>query len=435
MTSLWKQATDAAARTPEARNRYVDFLRAVSILAVISGHWLIAAPWVKDGEIQLSNMLEYQSWTHVLTWVFQVMPVFFLVGGYSNGVSWNAALRDGKGYAHWLNGRLQRLLGPVIPLLVAWILLGVIGSVTHLQPELLKTGSQMALVPTWFLAVYVMAVALVPVTYGAWRRIGMWSFWLLAMAALLDDFLFFGAGLRVVGWVNYGFIWLAVHQLGYAWREGWFTGTRKALSWAVGGLVLLLVLVIVGPYPVSMVSVPGNDVSNTLPPKLPMLLIGIVQSGLLLSIEAPMRRWLTRPIPWTWTVLINGMIMTVFLWHLTASTLLTGVALFAGDVGLTAQPGSGVWWVLRIPWLMLYLVGLAALTLGFSAFERGRAGVAPATAWRQVIGAAFVCGGLAFLALDGIAGNGPLGLRAVVLLPFVGAALANVAPFGRPARR
>jgi len=435
MTSLWKQATDAAARTPEARNRYVDFLRAVSILAVISGHWLIAAPWVKDGEIQLSNMLEYQSWTHVLTWVFQVMPVFFLVGGYSNGVSWNAALRDGKGYAHWLNGRLQRLLGPVIPLLVAWILLGVIGSVTHLQPELLKTGSQMALVPTWFLAVYVMAVALVPVTYGAWRRIGMWSFWLLAMAALLDDFLFFGAGLRVVGWVNYGFIWLAVHQLGYAWREGWFTGTRKALSWAVGGLVLLLVLVIVGPYPVSMVSVPGNDVSNTLPPKLPMLLIGIVQSGLLLSIEAPMRRWLTRPIPWTWTVLINGMIMTVFLWHLTASTLLIGVALFAGDVGLTAQPGSGVWWMLRIPWFMLFLVALAALTLSFGAFERGRAGVAPATAWRQVIGAAFVCGGLAFLALDGIAGNGPLGLRAVVLLPFVGAALANVAPFGRPARR
>jgi hypothetical protein len=435
MTSLWKQAADAAARTPEARNRYVDFLRAASILAVISGHWLIASPWVSNGEVQLSNMLEYQSWTHVLTWVFQVMPVFFLVGGYSNGVSWSAALRDGKGYPHWLNGRLQRLLGPVIPLLFVWILLGVIGSVTQIRPELLKTGSQMALVPTWFLAVYVMAVVLVPLTYDAWRRIGMWSFWLLAIAALLDDFLFFGAGLRVVGWVNYGFIWLAVHQLGYAWRDGWFAGTRKALSWAAGGLVVLLVLVTLGPYPVSMVSVPGNDVSNTLPPKLPMLLIGIVQSGLLLSIEAPMRRWLTRPVPWTWTVLINGMIMTIFLWHLTASTLLIGVALFAGDVGLTAQPGSGVWWLLRVPWLTLYLVGLAALTLSFSAFERGRAGVAPVTAWRQVLGAAFMCGGLAFLALDGIAGNGPLGLRAVVLLPFVGAALANVAPFGRAARR
>jgi hypothetical protein len=263
----------------------------------------------------------------------------------------------------------------------------------------------------------------------------MWSFWLLAMAALTDDLLFFGAGLRAVDWLNYGFIWLAVHQLGYAWRDGWFFGTRKALGWAVGGLVVLLVLVTAGPYPISMVSVPGDDVSNTLPPKLPMLLIGIVQSGLLLSIETPMRRWLTRSIPWTWTVLVNGMIMTIFLWHLTASTLLIGGAVLAGGVGLTALPGSGVWWLLRIPWLAVYVAGLAGLTLSFSMFERGRARVAPVTAWRQVVGAVFMCGGLAFLALDGIAGNGPLGLRAVVLLPFVGAALANVAPFGRAARR
>lgn len=435
MTSLWTQAAGAAARTPDTRNRYVDFLRAVSILAVISGHWLMAAPWVSGSGVRLSNLLEYRSWTHVLTWVFQVMPVFFLVGGYSNGVSWKAAARDGKSYADWLNGRLQRLLGPVMPLLVVWVVLGAAGTVAHVEPALLRAGSQMALVPIWFLAVYTMAVVLVPFSYAAWRRFGMWSFWVLALAAVVDDGLFFGAHLRVLGWLNYGFVWLAVHQLGYAWREGWFAGTRRTLVWAATGLLILVALVTIGPYPVSMVSVPGEDVSNTLPPKLPMLLIGLVQSGLLISIEAPMRRWLERITPWTATVLINGMIMTIFLWHLTASTLLIGGAMVAGDIGLTAAPGSPTWWLLRPIWLALYLVALAGLAMIFGRFERDRPGISPAAPWRQVLGAVFVCGGLAFLALDGVAGSGTLGVRPVVLLPFVGAALASVTPFGRAAVR
>jgi fucose 4-O-acetylase-like acetyltransferase len=115
--SLWSRAAHVAARTPASRNRYVDFLRAVSILMVISGHWLVAAPYVVDGQLTLGSMLEYQRWAQLLTWVFQVMPVFFFVGGYSNGVSWKAAVRDGKSYAEWLDGRLQRLAGPVLPLL------------------------------------------------------------------------------------------------------------------------------------------------------------------------------------------------------------------------------------------------------------------------------------------------------------------------------
>ena len=46
---LWSRAREVAIQTPESRNRYVDFLRALSILAVISGHWLMAAPLVIDG--------------------------------------------------------------------------------------------------------------------------------------------------------------------------------------------------------------------------------------------------------------------------------------------------------------------------------------------------------------------------------------------------
>ncbi len=425
--NLWTRAADAASKTPASRNRYVDFLRALSILAVITGHWLLAAPYVVGGEISLSNMLEHQPWTRWLTWVFQVMPVFFLVGGYSNGVSWNAAKRDGRSYAEWLSGRLQRLIGPVVPLVVVWAVLAVVGHQMGVRPELIRTGSQMALVPIWFLAVYVMAVLLVPIAYAAWQRFGLLSFWALVAGAVLDDALFFAADFRVVGWLNYAFIWLAVHQLGFAWRDGRLGGSARTLLWAAGGMTLLVGLVTLGPYPVSMVSVPGEAVSNTLPPKLPMLALALFHCGLLLSIETPVRRWLERAVPWTATVLINGMIMTVFLWHLTASTAMIGLALAVGNVGLTASPGSGTWWALRPVWLIAYLVALIPLSLVFGRFERGPRDQGLPSAWRLVTGAVLVCGGLALLALDGVGGSGPLGLRIwVVLVPLVGAALAGV---------
>jgi len=433
--NLWSRAAAVAAETPESRNRYVDFLRAISILAVISGHWLMVAPFISNGELSLSNMLEHQPWARWLPWGFQVMPVFFLVGGYANGASWNAAVREGRSYSEWLKARLERLIGPVLPLLVGWALIGAVAHQIGVRPELLSVGSKMALIPIWFLSVYIMVVVLVPVTHSAWRRFGFGSFWALVVAAAVDDALFFAADLRDLGWLNYVFVWLAVHQLGYAWRDGRLAGLRKTLPWAVGGLALLIGLVTVGPYPVAMVSVPGEEVSNTLPPKLPMLALGIAQIGLLLSLESPLRRWLTRATPWTATLLVNGMIMTIYLWHLTASTLIIGLALQLGGVGLTIDPGSGFWWATRPVWLIVYLGALSVLALVLARFERGRAGARPAAPWRQVVGASLICSGLALLALGGVGGEGWLGLRVgVMLLPFVGAGLAGVLPIGLPAR-
>jgi len=427
----WTRAARVAAQTTVSRNRYVDFLRALSILMVIIGHWLGAAPYVVDGQLVLSSMLEHQRWTHLLSWIFQVMPAFFMVGGYSNGLSWKAAVRDKKSYAQWLNGRLQRLAGPVLPLLVAWVILGIGAHLAGARPETVKVGSQVALIPIWFLAVYVGVVVVVPLTYAAWQRFGMKSFWALAIAVAVDDWLFFAADLHGAGWFNYAFIWLAVHQLGYAWHDGKLQTGSKALRWSVAGLVILIALVVLGPYPLSMVSVPGEAVSNSLPPKLPMLLLGTIQIGLVLAFEAPMRLWLERPRPWTATVLVNSMIMTIFLWHLTASTIVIGLALQLGNIGLAIQPSSGMWWATRPIWLGIYFLALTGFVLVFGAFERGGAGP-PAAAWRQISGAVLMCGGLSFLALGGIGGTGWLGLRWwVVLLPLAGALLASVNPLAR----
>ena len=429
---IWARAAHLAAKTPSSRNRYVDLLRAVSIGAVVFGHWLMAAPYINDGAINITSMLEHQQWTRWMTWVFQVMPVFFLVGGYSNGISWQSAQSKGRSYSEWLQIRLQRLIGPVLPLIVIWIILAAGAQGIGLRPEMVKVASQMALIPTWFLAVYVLVVVLVPITYAAWQQYGFKSFGLLVLAAVIDDLLFFAADLRMLGWFNYAFVWLAVHQLGYAWRDGYMAGARQGLTWVAGGAVVLVGLITIGPYPVSMVSVPGQEVSNTLPPKISMLALGIVQCGLLLSIESPMRRWLSRATAWTAVVLVNSMIMTVFLWHLTASTLAIGCALWFNNIGLELVPGSGTWWGMRPAWLLVYLLALLPFAIGFGRFERGNASQHIHTSWRLVSGAILICAGLALLALDGVAGDGWLGLRVTVLfLPFAGAALAGVNPLRR----
>jgi hypothetical protein len=296
---------------------------------------------------------------------------------------------------------------------------------------MLKVASQMALIPIWFLAVYTAVVVLVPLTYRAWQKFGFKSVAALLLAAVIDDYLFFTVD-RAAGWLNYGFVWLAIHQLGYAWRDGYMAGARQGLTWAIAGAAVLVGLVTLGPYPVSMVSVPGNDISNTLPPKISVLALGIAQCGLLLSIESPMRRWLAHLTPWAAVVLVNSMIMTVFLWHLTASTLAIGGAMLFDNAGLTVPPGSGAWWAARPIWIVVYLLALLPFALGFGRFERSSPGSVIYPPWRLVIAALLICSGLALLALDGVAGSGWLGLKVwVLVLPFAGALIAGINPLRR----
>jgi len=430
---VWGKALELADRTPESRNRYVDFLRALSIGAVVFGHWLIAAPWMSDGHIRLDHMLGIQPWTQWLSWLFQVMPVFFIVGGYSNAASWSAALRTGTDYGTWTRARLRRLIGPVVPLIVVWGVAGAIAYQAGVPGVMIRVGSQAALVPVWFLAIYLVIVLLVPITYRAWVRFGIGSFLGLALAAVVLDLLRFGLGWTALAWVNSLFVWSAVHQIGYMWRDGKVGGVPARLGSMVFGLLLLVGVVVVAGYPRSMVGVPGDEVSNTLPPSLAMLALGLAQGGLLLAVEGPARRWLAGRRAWAGTIVINGMIMTVYLWHLTAMIMLIGLLRLVGGFGLHLVPGSETWWMTRPIWLGALVLALFPLLLVFGRFERlpetGSTGLA---GWRAVIGAALVCAGLALIALHGVGGDGPLGIRLwVVALPLVGAALSGVIPLRR----
>ena len=426
---IWSMAKDMAAKTPPDRNRYVDFLRAVSILVVVIGHWLIATAWYVDGQLTPGHLLKSHPQHQWLTWLFQVMPIFFIVGGYSNGVSLESAERKGHGYAEWLAARLHRLVTPLLLLIVTWGVLAGVMTLVDVRPAVIVFTSQAALIPTWFLSIYITLALLAPVMYKLWRRYGFLSFWgLVAMAALVDT-LFFAADIRWPGWSNYFWVWLAVHQLGFAWRDGRMGSVPLLLVYSAIGFCVLYALIHYGPYPLAMVGSPDDGLSNTLPPKITLLALGIFQFGLLLALEGPMRRALSSVRLWAATVLINSMIMTVYLWHITVMVLLGAVMYLSGGFGFGIEPGTSEWWATRPIWIGVLAVLLVPVALPLSALERlGRKPDTPVpSGFRQIAGALMVCLGIALLAMWGFGGApvAGLGVGAFVLV-VAGAGLSGL---------
>ena len=211
------------------------------------------------------------------------------------------------------------------------------------------------------------------------------------------------------------------------------------MLWAVGGLSALALLVGLGPYPVAMIGVPGSDLSNSMPPTIALLALGITQTGFALALENQGRRMLDNLSIWTGVVLVNGMIMTIYLWHLTAFVFVMVAAWLLGGVGLHVAPGSGDWWLARPVWFALYIVALLPLVMAFARFEqvrsKGEADNLPL--WRLLLGLVLICIGLAMTAAISIAS--PLGVTGVrlwvVALPFVGAALFRFGAAHRLAKR
>ncbi len=353
---LWKLAGELAAKTPAARNRYVDFLRAASIIVVITGHWLITTMHYVNGELSSQHLFTLQPPTQWLTWAFQVMPIFFIVGGYSNAVSLESAERKGIGYGDWLAARLHRLGTPVLVLIVTWTLLAVVMHGFDASTATIQLATRASLIPTWFLAIYMMVVILAPLAHRFWRHLGFVSFAILAAIAVFMDLLFFAADLRWPSWSNYFWIWLAIHSLGFAWRDGRFGSPPLLLLVSAAALGLLWLLVFPGPYPLAMVGSPDMTLSNTTPPKITLIALGVFQFSLLLALEKPMRRALESARLWTATVLINSMIMSIYLWHLTVMIVFIGILYLAGGIGLGVEPGSLAWWLSRPLWLMALLL-------------------------------------------------------------------------------
>ncbi|MER7404789.1 acyltransferase [Streptomyces sp. NPDC000070] len=421
-----------AEQTPAHRDRHVDLLRAIAILTVVVGHWLLIHV-TYDGTLRGESVLALAPWTRPYTWLFQIMPVFFLVGGFANAASLTSHREQNGSTTGWILHRTDRLVRPTTALLAVLVPAALLARALGVDPGLIGTAVWLATVPLWFLTAYLAVIVLTPPMLALHHRYGVAVPIVLTVLVGLGDAARLGARIPYVGEGNYLFAWLAVHQLGFAWQDGRLPDRRStALPLTLAGLLALVLLTVVGPYPVSMVGVPGQEIQNTAPPTLALLALAAAQTGLALLLHAPARRWLRRPAPWTAVVTVNSAIMTLFLWHLTAAVL--GVlALHATGLMPQPPPGSPAWLALRIPWILVLAVILTVLVAVFGPIERRR-GPHPGPGAPGLLlhlltltGVAGVLAGLLGIALAE-RGQGPTGLPTLALTAyFAGAAVLRFA--------
>jgi hypothetical protein len=365
-----------AAATPDTRDRYVDFLRAFSIVAVVAGHWFIALIHWEEGRIFVDNVIGHQSGLWLATWALQVMPLFFFVGGFSNSRGWHSVQRSGGNYRVFMRRRLARLFRPTAVFVAVWLIVEVGLHLLDIGAPGLFRGTFLPFGPLWFLLVYVALVALTPVTLALHQRWGLGAVGILVGAVVVVEVLRLGFGVGWVGWLNLGLVWLAVHQAGYFYADGSLldAGPRRWWRMVLIGLLGLVVLtnleLVTGDlwYPRSMVGVDIEPVSNMSPPSLAILFLACWQIGTAMLLRARANRWLQRPAVWGGTVYVNSIIMTLFLWHLTAFVIVILVLYPLGlghPVDATAR-----WWMERVVWLTAPTLLLAGFIRVFGRFER-----------------------------------------------------------------
>ncbi len=347
----------------------MDALRVAAIALVVLGHWLITViTWTAGRRPSGHSALTSLTWAYPLTWLFQVVPVFFVVGGYANAASLAAFRRHGGDAVGWLEERAVRLVRPTALLLVVLTAGAVAARLAGADARLVREAVWTASIPLWFLAAYLVLVLLAPVMYRLHERFGPAVPAVLVVLVSLGDAARF-AGVPALAYGGYLFGWLAIHQVGFLWWDGHLRFTRLAwLPPLAGGLVALVLLTVVGPYPVTMIDVSGERFKNASPPSLAMMATATAQIGLIVLLHGPAERWLRRRRPWRVVVAGNGVVLTVFLWHMSAVLILVG-ALWWAHLLPTPAVGTAAWWLWRVPWLLLLSVVLAGLVAVFGPVE------------------------------------------------------------------
>lgn len=415
---LGEYAVQVDQATPDTRDRLVDLLRAVAIGAVVLGHWLASvAVTGEDGRLSGESILAIADWTHWLTWLFQVMPVFFFVGGYANAISWRRHAEAGGHWAAWVHRRSMRLLRPTAVFVAVAAAAVMVANLVGADPDRVEFAAWVVGIPLWFLAVYVAVAGLTPLTDRLHHRFGIRAAAVPAVAVAAGDV----ARLLTTepAWAGANFVlgWLLIHQCGYWWHDGALpSGVRGALALCGGGAVALLGLVVLGPWPAAMVDVPGATIQNSSPPSLALLALFSIQAGLVLAVAEPARAWLQRPLPWAVVSSVNRVILTLFLWHMTA-VVAGAAALHATGLLPEPEPASAAWFAWRPVWLLGLGAIAAALVAALLPVEQRAARPVAARAHRPALASVLVacgvpaaCGSLSLLTLGGLSGEGPLGL-------------------------
>ena len=304
--------------TPPTRDRAVDVARIGALVVVMFGHCALLLATLGSDGLRIGNLLGELPSIAPITWVVQVMPLFFLAGGAAGAYGWHT----GRPWGTWLFTRAQRLCRPVFWYLAAWSV-GLVVAHMVLGADAAASLGRECVALLWFLGVYLVVLAFVPALtlMRTWRALAVVVGSLLAAAAAVDG-IRLAVGTPMAGVANYLIVWLIPVVIGVAYARR-LVGPRAALAVAASAFVAQVVLAMVGPYDVSLVVTGAERMSNVSPPTLLLALHCTSMSFAFVATASMIQRWASRPRVWHAVAVGNGGAMTLYLWHIPAIAVAT----------------------------------------------------------------------------------------------------------------
>jgi len=345
--------TELTDRTPADRDRAIDVIRITALIGVVVGHTVMATSVIRNDVLIWENLLTTSTVFQALTWIFQIMPLFFFAGVAACEASW----RPGTNWGGWLMKRCTRLFRPVFYYLAFWAL-----ALTLLYPVLPKhvydpiAGVSLQLL--WFLGAYVLVLAAMPVLYRitTTARLAAGVVIVYGAIAVIDIVRLHWPAAAPLGYLNLA-VWLIPAMFGVAYRRRLLTG-RAALGTVAVLLAANVALVQWGPYELSMVGTGDHRLSNTSPPSLLLAGHAIILSALAVLAAPAIARWAQRPRVWWLTAIGNSGAMTLYLWHMPA---LLGVHLLFDSLGHPRYHGQQHFLAISAMQLLIMVAVVAVL--------------------------------------------------------------------------
>lgn len=390
------------------RDRVMDAVKALALLLVVVGHSLA---WTATGSGSVVNTLDAVPAVFPLTWVLQILPLFFLLAG--AGLTRLSGSRDARGYL----ARLTRLAAPALPLIAVAMVLAVIAQLLAGA----DVGTAAGLLPVqlvWFLGVYLVLVAIAPllVRFSGWWAVAVW------LAVILGVDLLRIHVAEAFGWANLILVWGLFAALGTRLERLRALPRATLAVGAVATAAAAILAIVVGPYSPALISTDAVEgISNLAPPTIVLALVGLAQICVLLLLWPWLQRLLGRDRLWVPVAIFASRAMEIYLWHMLVFTLA-----IAGVIALGTAPAALglLWWVqhIAVAVVVLAVVWFAAPALGRLA--RRLAGVlgrlSPrlglGTAWARVL---LVVAGVALLCVSESGVSQPITPRIVVLFPYI----------------
>ena len=132
-----------------------------------------------------------------------------------------------------------------------------------------------------------------------------------------------------------------------------------------------------------------------------MAVIAAAQYALLRILERRAERAAERPRVWLSVVGVHAVIMTTYIWHLTALALVVLLG-YATGIGFAAEPLTWQWWMTRPIWVIVLVAALALLVAAFGRFERRVRTAPPPSSWALAVGIVATVVGISFAATQGL---------------------------------